>query len=596
MTIPRTKRIRKCLIPSISVVVDLEDKINTKFYAKLAEQLAISLKSLKLIKALAWKIQNISNIDINVSFMIQIMKLLRRFYTMSKLSLHFLMVDFEPKDDLLGILAHGLIKSKNLNTLSMIFSESRYLGMVYKNAFFSSITENLVNFRLEIGNSITNKNHREDFIKKLPKFKNLKRLKISFDEDRYIEINDIYRIFQAASKISLESLNTDFDGCTRVIISNDFENLFKELKKNHLLRELSLNFSGSNNSISDKSFSSLAMILKTLKNLEKLEISCYEGKHQLTDKGMEHLANAIYYLDKFNNLSIFAGDGNNFITNQSIHLFNQHNLFKKLIKFELSIDAGKNAITNDGLIELATGIETANLEEILLNFSNSQDHKISDRGFIFLSKSLRNSKNLKKIDIRLIDSDVSISTKGLKEFATTLRQLSHLTDLCFGLCGSKKIKITDAGLIPLFESLKFLPELEQFSVDFVDTSLNVTNKSLIAFAKKLQFLPFLTKIILSFPGKGIKINNEGVEFLASKLCYLKRIKSFMLNLDNDSKKIEEKTVLTLVKKALKLNRLWNLNFGFSGTHYDLQNDCMVKISRYLKSINRVCNVSVIYEY
>ena len=446
--------------------------------------------------------------------MIQIMKLLRRFSTMSKLSLHFLMIDFEPKDDLLGILAHGLIKSKNLNTLSMMFTESRYLGMVYKNAFFSSITENLVNFRLEMGNSVTNKNHREDFIKKLQKLKNLKRLKISFEEDRHIEINDIYRIFQAASKFSLESLNTDFYGCTRVIISNNIENLFKELKKNHLLRELSLNFSGQNNSTADKSFSSLAITLKTLKNLEKLEISCYEGKHQLNDKGIEHLAKAIYYLDKLKNLSIFAGDGNNFLTNHSILLFNQYNLLKKLIKFELSICAGKNAITDDGLIELAAGIETANLEEILLNFSNSQDHKISDRGFIFLSKSLRNSKNLKKIDIRLIDSDISISTKGLNEFATTIQQLPHLTDLCFGLCGSKKISITDAGLIPLFESLECLPELEQFSVDFVDTSLNVTNKSLIAFAKKLKYLPFLTKIILSFPGKGIKINNEGVNLLS----------------------------------------------------------------------------------
>lgn len=299
---------------------------------------------------------------------------------------------------------------------------------------------------------------------------------------------------------NLQELNLDFGGCSG-LEKTGFDLLVQNICKIDL-KHLKLNFGGLK-FLNDQGFALASQNIGNIKNLNTLNLA-FGGSDRIEKAGVSSLVKCIDSLKHLKELRLdFTGC--RAIKDIEITTFSDDsNLFERLTVLNLNFT--NCSITDISIILLAKCIQKlGNLQELLLAVGGHE--QIGDHGVIELGKAMAQLKNLSKLKLMFIKTQVK--DHGLGVLLVNICTLRQLKDLYIDF--SINQKITGKGLITFSYNIEQLSELQDLVLDF-SHSPNMSSEGVLSLSQHIPKLRKLCNIQLKFQNC-LKINKAAQDAL-----------------------------------------------------------------------------------
>ncbi|KAL4482943.1 hypothetical protein ABPG74_018969 [Tetrahymena malaccensis] len=245
--------------------------------------------------------------------------------------------------------------------------------------------------------------------------------------------------------------------------------------------------------VSDEGFSALAQAIKNMRNLKKLVISI-DGDNTISNTRAISLGEALGQLEQLEYIKLFLGNQNEISSEGAIAIAEGIQKMSNLINLDVRINrinkSNSTEITSFGQILS----QLSNLEVLEYCFCSS----ITNLGAQVFAQGIESLKKLKKLQLNFPISN-NLTEENQITFFESFKYLTNLTCLnlqFFNFCEKSQIDTCH-----LSQSLPFLENLIELSLDFCIDFYNLMNPNFKQFGKSLGYLTKITKLNLN-----IKIN------------------------------------------------------------------------------------------
>jgi hypothetical protein len=436
-----------------------------------------------------------------------------------------------------------------------------------------------------------------EFIKQLDKlaesYEYVESLTLNFDN--YYEVNDeiilqICKVLSEDFKL-LKQITINESNRSRVTVTG-YRELATVFKRLDSLEVVNLNLNPGGYHPQD----TLSIILPGLKgarNLKKLNIEVAFRNHQLGDAGdqvIRSLSKNIQRHTRLTELSLTINDCEQISPESITSLAKSLTHLKKLNT--LKLDFPKAGALPNNLSEITMTLKPLEFfSNLCLNFPSAQYFSQQDE---VCRETLEGIASLTKLGALHLELGRRLSDKTLREIATTIHQLEHLTRISLRLAVSTFYsQLRDKECQGIFQSIANLKGLTEFNLclnqcaiteelttalfETIQTqhqqlkSLNLqlsevstlTDTHLLKFAQVLENLPNLSKlsVVMLYCSK---VSEQGIAALTNSIGSLQSLTKLVLQASGND--VTDNVLEPLGTSLGKLSRLTNLRVIFTSSY------------------------------